>query len=216
MTHPVPALGAALVAASGCVWWLPALATVRAGADRPDSLRGRAAACLSGWTTVAGVAVLLLVADPWWAPGALAVVGAATTAGLRIRAAVRRGSEARETRRARAALATRPTRSAVSTQPIQPPQPTQQPHSAHPVDVGHVDRVDSSPWLTARARMHRARNRFVTVLGVGLGVAVASALLPLAARPGHGGAGPGAAPPGPRPPNGRGAGWGRGGWVGVV
>ncbi|MCL6735993.1 hypothetical protein [Streptomyces neyagawaensis] len=159
MTHPVPALGAALLTASGCVWWLPALATLRAGADRPDSARGTATACLSGWTTVAGVAVLLLVADPWWAPGALAAVGAATTAGLLIRAAGRRRSESRE------ALATR---------------------LAHLHDI---DRADPCPWLPPRARMYRARNRFVTVLGVGLGVAVASALLPAAVGPGHGGAG---------------------------
>ncbi|WP_055713000.1 hypothetical protein [Streptomyces torulosus] len=156
MTHPVPALGVALVAAAGCVWWLPALATVRAGADRPDSLRGTSAACLSGWATVAGMAVLLLVADPWWVPGAVAAAGTATTAGLRIRAAVRRRSEARE------ALATQ---------------------------LRDVGRADPRSWLTSRARMYRARNRFVTVLGVGLGAAVASALLPVAVGPGHGGTG---------------------------
>ncbi|MCZ9337902.1 hypothetical protein NGM37_08945, partial [Streptomyces sp. TRM76130] len=76
MAHPVLALGLALVTASGCVWYLPALADARAGADRPDSRRGRAAACLTGWTTVAGVAVLLLVTGSWWPPGAAAGAGA--------------------------------------------------------------------------------------------------------------------------------------------
>ncbi|WP_320780604.1 hypothetical protein [Streptomyces sp. CRN 30] len=100
MAHPVLALGAALLTAAGCVWYLPALAELRAGADRPDSRRGRAAACLSGWATLAGVAVLLEAADPWWAPGTAAAAGAALTAALWTRAAVRSRHEARETARA--------------------------------------------------------------------------------------------------------------------
>ncbi|MFF3500515.1 hypothetical protein [Streptomyces sp. NPDC003247] len=104
MAHPLLALAAALATASGCVWYLPALAEVRAGADRPDSLRSSAAACLSGWTTLAGIAVLLLVADPWWLPGAVAGAGAALTAALRTRAAVQRRREIREAVRDRAAL----------------------------------------------------------------------------------------------------------------
>ncbi|WP_367320003.1 hypothetical protein [Streptomyces sp. HUAS ZL42] len=96
MSQPVLGLGAALVTASGCVWYLPALAEVRAGADRPDSLRSSAAACLSGWTTIAGIAVLLLIAETWWPPGTLAAAGAAVTAALWIRAAVQRRREARE------------------------------------------------------------------------------------------------------------------------
>jgi hypothetical protein len=97
VAHAVPALGAALLTAAGCVWYLPALAEVRAGSDRPDSRRTAAAACLSGWTTVAGVAVLLLASGTWWPPGALAAAGAALTAGLRVRAAAQRRREARET-----------------------------------------------------------------------------------------------------------------------
>ncbi|MDG5806082.1 hypothetical protein P9869_26170 [Streptomyces ossamyceticus] len=192
MTHPVPALGAALVAAAGCVWWLPALATVRAGADRPDCLRGTAAACLSGWTTVAGIAVLLLVADPWWAPAAMAAAGAATTAGLRIRAAVRARGEARE------ALATRLTHvhDEYSLHAVRDVPAEREVRDVVDVrdlgnvrDVHDVGRADPRPWLPPRARMYRARNRFVTVLGVGLGAAVASARLPVALGPGHGGAG---------------------------
>ncbi|MFD7708570.1 hypothetical protein ACFV6E_01965 [Streptomyces sp. NPDC059785] len=99
MTQPVLALGTALVTASGCVWYLPALAEVRAGADRPDSLRSSAAACLSGWTTVAALAVLLLVAETWWLPGTLAGAGATVTAGLRLRATTQRRRETRETAR---------------------------------------------------------------------------------------------------------------------
>ncbi|QOV34040.1 hypothetical protein IM697_28205 [Streptomyces ferrugineus] len=104
MAHAVLALGAALVTASGCVWYVPALAELRAGADRPDFRRTAAAACLTGWSTTAAVAVLLLVADAWWAPVGTAAVGAAATAGLRIRAAVRRRYEAREIARHWAAL----------------------------------------------------------------------------------------------------------------
>ncbi|MGV9944157.1 hypothetical protein, partial [Streptomyces sp. NPDC003401] len=110
MAQPVLALGAALVTASGCVWYLPALAEVRAGADRPDSRRNAAAACLSGWTTVAGVAVLLLVARTWWPPAAAAGAGAAVTAGLWIRAAVQRRREVRETLRDWATLGQGPPR----------------------------------------------------------------------------------------------------------
>ncbi|MEV6613117.1 hypothetical protein AB0N31_04340 [Streptomyces sp. NPDC051051] len=112
MAQPVLALGTALVTAAGCVWYLPALAEVRAGADRPDSRRSAAAACLSGWTTVAGLAVLLLVAGTWWPPVAAAGSGAAVTAGLRIRAAAQRRREARETLRDWALLGQDPPRSA--------------------------------------------------------------------------------------------------------
>ncbi|MEU8654906.1 hypothetical protein [Streptomyces sp. NPDC048737] len=112
MAQPVLALGATLVTAAGCVWYLPALAEVRAGADRPDSRRHAAAACLSGWTTVAGVAVLLLVARTWWPPVAVAGSGAAVTAGLWIRVAVQRRREVRETLRDWATLGQAPPRPA--------------------------------------------------------------------------------------------------------
>ncbi|MFC3572648.1 hypothetical protein ACFOZ0_05010 [Streptomyces yaanensis] len=99
MSHTVPALGIAMVTASGCVWYLPALADLRAGADRPVSRRTAAAACLSGWSTTGVVAVLLLLAEAWWMPGATAVTGAAVTVGLRARAAVQRRREVREAAR---------------------------------------------------------------------------------------------------------------------
>ncbi|MER5910321.1 hypothetical protein ABT124_07400 [Streptomyces sp. NPDC001982] len=99
MSHAVLALGVAAVTAAGCVWYLPALADLRAGADRPLSRRSAAAACLSGWATAGLVAVLLLVTESWWIPGATAVAGASGTVGLRISAAARRRREARETAR---------------------------------------------------------------------------------------------------------------------
>ncbi|CCK25696.1 putative secreted protein [Streptomyces davaonensis JCM 4913] len=96
MSRVVLALGVALVTAAGCVWYLPALADVRAGADRPHSRRTGAAACLMGWATPAATAVVLLVSQPWWAPASVAVAGAALTIGLRIRAAVQHRDETRE------------------------------------------------------------------------------------------------------------------------
>ncbi|MFI0537835.1 hypothetical protein ACH3VS_03000 [Streptomyces sp. WSLK1-3] len=99
MAHVVPGLGIALVTVSGCVWYLPALADLRAGDDRPVSRRTAAAACLTGWGTAAAVALLLLAGTAWPVPCAAAVAGAAGTAGLRIRAGVQRRCEARETAR---------------------------------------------------------------------------------------------------------------------
>ena len=97
MSRAVVALGLAAVTASGCVWYVPALADLRARADRPASRRTAAAACLSGWSTAGIVAVLLLVAEAWWIPSAAA--GAALTAALRVRAAVQRRREMREAAR---------------------------------------------------------------------------------------------------------------------
>ncbi|MFJ9863812.1 hypothetical protein [Streptomyces sp. NPDC101165] len=99
MAQAVLALGAATVAAAGCVWYLPALADLRAGADRPVSRRRAAAACLGGWTTVGVVAVLLLVSEAWWVPSGAAVAGVAVTLGLRVRASLQRRRESRETAR---------------------------------------------------------------------------------------------------------------------
>ncbi|MFI2206505.1 hypothetical protein ACH47Z_38290 [Streptomyces sp. NPDC020192] len=99
MAQAVLALGAATVTAAGCVWYLPALADLRAGSDRPVSHRRAAAACLSGWATLGVVAVLLLVSEAWWAPTVAAGVGAAVTLDLRVRAAVQRRREQRETAR---------------------------------------------------------------------------------------------------------------------
>ncbi|MEW2526386.1 hypothetical protein [Streptomyces sp. NPDC047071] len=97
MSHAALALGTALVTAAGSVWYVPALIELRAGADRPVARRTAAAACVSGWATAAVTAVLLLVDRTWWAPGAAAATGAVVAAALRVRAALWRRREARET-----------------------------------------------------------------------------------------------------------------------
>ncbi|MFI8305470.1 hypothetical protein ACIF80_18900 [Streptomyces sp. NPDC085927] len=99
MSQPVLALGTAVVTAAGSVWYLPALADLRTGADRPASRRTGAVACLSGWSTAAAVAVLLLLTDSWWPPCAAALAGVTATAGLWARAAVHRRRGAREAAR---------------------------------------------------------------------------------------------------------------------
>ncbi|MFH8799008.1 hypothetical protein ACH4F6_05315 [Streptomyces sp. NPDC017936] len=104
MSHAVAALGAAALTAAGCVWYLPALADLRAGADRPASRRVAAAACVTGWAWVGSLAGLLLVAEGWRAPGVAAAVGAVVTAALRLGAAVKRRREVRETARGWALL----------------------------------------------------------------------------------------------------------------
>ncbi|WP_063824437.1 hypothetical protein [Streptomyces sp. CdTB01] len=109
MAQAVLAVGTALVTASGCVWYVPALVDLRAGADRPDSRRLAAAACLTGWGTAGLVAVLLLVGTWWLVAGAVAA-GAVATAGFRVRALVRRRAERREVARQWAALSPGPPR----------------------------------------------------------------------------------------------------------
>ncbi|MEV7018751.1 hypothetical protein [Streptomyces sp. NPDC093991] len=105
MAQPVLALGCALVTGAGCVWYLPALADLRAGpADRPPSRRTAAFACLTGWGTVAALGPALLVAPVRWVPCAVAAVGGTAAAALRVRAAVRRTGERRETARLWAGL----------------------------------------------------------------------------------------------------------------
>ncbi|MEV0181956.1 hypothetical protein AB0I54_22080 [Streptomyces sp. NPDC050625] len=99
MPQAVLAMGVAVTTASGCVWYVPALADLRAGADRPVSRRSAAAACLIGWGTAGCVAVLFLVAEGWWIPSAVAALGIAVTAALRIRAAVQRRRERHEVAR---------------------------------------------------------------------------------------------------------------------
>ncbi|MGW4161105.1 hypothetical protein, partial [Streptomyces sp. NPDC004788] len=96
MNPVVPGLGVAALTASGCVWYVPALADLRAGADRPVSRRLAAAACLAGWATAAVTALLLLVGAPARPLSALGAAGAGACLALRLRAAVRRRSEERE------------------------------------------------------------------------------------------------------------------------
>ncbi|MFJ3247033.1 hypothetical protein [Streptomyces sp. NPDC086782] len=96
MPHAVAALGAAALTTAGSVWYLPALADLRAGADRPESRRIAAAACVTGWAGTGALAVLLLIAEAWWTPVAAAVAGAVVATALRLHAATRRRHEARE------------------------------------------------------------------------------------------------------------------------
>ncbi|MFD3353629.1 hypothetical protein [Streptomyces fradiae] len=96
MAAGVLALGLGAVTASGCVWYLPALADLRAGADRPVSRRLSAAACVTGWATAAATALLLLLGVPARPLLAVAAAGAGAAIGLRLRVAVRRRREERE------------------------------------------------------------------------------------------------------------------------
>ncbi|WP_416981839.1 hypothetical protein [Streptomyces sp. T028] len=108
MVQPVAALGAAMLTVSGCVWYVPALVDLRAGADRPVSRRTAAAVCLSGWSTTGVIALLLFLVEAWWVPVAAAVTGAAVTAGLGGRAVVQRRRETRQAARDWAELRTAP------------------------------------------------------------------------------------------------------------
>ncbi|MFI8529677.1 hypothetical protein ACIGMX_05355 [Streptomyces aquilus] len=92
-------LGIALVTVSGCVWYLPALADLRAGDDRPRFRRTAAEACLTGWITAGTVALLLLADVIWPVSCAAAAAGAVGTAVLRVRAAAQHRVEAREVAR---------------------------------------------------------------------------------------------------------------------
>ncbi|MGW0144921.1 hypothetical protein ACWDVU_04845 [Streptomyces sp. NPDC003333] len=96
MPHAVLALGTATVTAAGWVWYVPAFADLRAGADRPRSRRTAAASCVSGWSTAAITAVLLLLTEAWWIPCGAAVAGLLVTAVLRTVAMVTRRREVRE------------------------------------------------------------------------------------------------------------------------
>ncbi|GAA0476963.1 hypothetical protein ACFQ2B_32745 [Streptomyces stramineus] len=96
MSHTIPALGAAVVCASGCVWYLPAVTDLRAGDDRPRSRRLAAAACVTGWATWAAVGVLLSVVESWLMPGTAGALGAAAAAALSVRARTHRAREQRE------------------------------------------------------------------------------------------------------------------------
>ncbi|MET8558593.1 hypothetical protein ABZV64_27080 [Streptomyces sp. NPDC004959] len=92
MSAVVPALALGVLTASGCVWYVPALVDLRAGADRPVSRRLAALACLSGWGTAGLAAVLLLTG----APLAVAGAGVLACAALRLAAWGRARGEARE------------------------------------------------------------------------------------------------------------------------
>ncbi|NVK78730.1 hypothetical protein [Streptomyces morookaense] len=96
MPRTLLALGAAVIGAAGCVWYLPALSDLRAGDDRPPALRTAALACLTGWGTLAAVVLLLLAQAPWRVAGAVAAVGAAAASSLAVRAGLLRRRDRRE------------------------------------------------------------------------------------------------------------------------
>ncbi|GAA2780142.1 hypothetical protein RMN57_05475 [Kitasatospora sp. CM 4170] len=98
MSHTVLAIGTAAITASGCVWYLPAIADLQAGDDRPRSVRTAAAACVLWWAALA-LAGGLLLAVPAWQPAAqVALAGLVAGVLLRIRAFAQSRAERREDR----------------------------------------------------------------------------------------------------------------------
>ncbi|MFE3072423.1 hypothetical protein [Streptomyces sp. NPDC059247] len=97
MGAAVLALGVGAFTASGCVWYVPALVDLRAGADRPVSRRLAAASCVTGWATAAVLVPLLLLGTPVRPLLALAAAGVGGGVALRVRAAARLRHETRET-----------------------------------------------------------------------------------------------------------------------
>ncbi|MFJ9434853.1 hypothetical protein ACIRQY_35165 [Streptomyces sp. NPDC101490] len=104
MGAAVLALGVGALTVSGCVWYVPALVDLRAGADRPVSRRLAAASCVTGWATAAVLVPLLLLGTPVRPLLALAAAGVGGGAALHVRAAARRRYERRETASCWAAL----------------------------------------------------------------------------------------------------------------
>ncbi|MEU8921585.1 hypothetical protein AB0D10_11715 [Kitasatospora sp. NPDC048545] len=108
MNHTVLAIGTAALTASGCVWYLPAIADLQAGADRPRSTRTAAAACVLWWAALALTGGLLLVVPDWRPAAQIALAGLVGGTALRVRALRDRRREVRETAARWAALDTGP------------------------------------------------------------------------------------------------------------
>ncbi|MFG2843391.1 hypothetical protein ACGF12_09465 [Kitasatospora sp. NPDC048296] len=104
MTHTVLAIGTAALTASGCVWYLPAIADLQAGADRPRSTRTAAAACVMWWAGLALAGALLLALSDWRPAAQVALAGLVGGTALRVRARWDRRGEQRETAARWAAL----------------------------------------------------------------------------------------------------------------
>ncbi|MFF2144590.1 hypothetical protein [Kitasatospora sp. NPDC058190] len=104
MTHTVLAIGTAALTASGCVWYLPAIADLQAGADRPRSTRTAAAACVTWWAGLALAGGLLLALSDWRPAAQVALTGLVGGTALRVRARWDRYGEQRETAARWAAL----------------------------------------------------------------------------------------------------------------
>ncbi|MET9293355.1 hypothetical protein [Streptomyces sp. NPDC003077] len=96
MSHGVLALGAGALFAAGCVWYLPAVVDVRAGLDRPLSIRLAAVSLLIGWGSVALTGALLLTPLHWHVIAAVAVAAVLVAVAVRGLALVRRNHERRE------------------------------------------------------------------------------------------------------------------------
>ncbi|MGV9264157.1 hypothetical protein ACWDRR_05775 [Kitasatospora sp. NPDC003701] len=96
MSHTVLAIGTAALTASGCVWYLPAVADLQAGEDRPRSARTAAAACVVWWAGLALAGGLLLVVPDWQPAAQVALAGLVAGVVLRVRAYRDRRSEERE------------------------------------------------------------------------------------------------------------------------
>ncbi|MFJ8472484.1 hypothetical protein [Kitasatospora sp. NPDC094011] len=96
MTHTVLAIGTAALTASGCVWYLPAIADLQAGADRPRSTRTAAAACVLWWAALALAGGLLLALTDWRPAAEVALTGLVGGTALRMRALWERRWEQRE------------------------------------------------------------------------------------------------------------------------
>ncbi|MEW2033552.1 hypothetical protein AB0901_23975 [Streptomyces roseifaciens] len=104
MSHIVLAVGATAVTLAGSAWYLPAVADLRAGDDRPRSGRLAARACVTEWAALAGVALLLFGPAPWQALCTVAGGGAAAGVLLRSRARAQLARERRESEACWAAL----------------------------------------------------------------------------------------------------------------
>ncbi|MFF2075994.1 hypothetical protein ACFVXG_14690 [Kitasatospora sp. NPDC058162] len=104
MTHTVLAIGTAALTASGCVWYLPAIADLQAGADRPRSTRTAAAACVLWWAALALAGGLLLAGAGWRPAAQVGLAGLVGGTALRVRALWERHGEQRETAARWAAL----------------------------------------------------------------------------------------------------------------
>ncbi|MGA5822289.1 hypothetical protein ACPC54_31020 [Kitasatospora sp. NPDC094028] len=96
MNHSVLAIGTAALSAGGCVWYLPAIADLQAGADRPRSTRTAAAACVLWWAALAVAGGLLLALTDWRPAAQIALAGLVGGVALRLRALRERRVEQRE------------------------------------------------------------------------------------------------------------------------
>ncbi|MER5355965.1 hypothetical protein ABT093_37305 [Kitasatospora sp. NPDC002551] len=96
MSHIVLAIGTAAITASGCVWYLPAIADLQAGADRPRSARTAAAACVTWWACLAMAGGLLLAVPAWQPAAEIALAGLVAGVLMRVRAHLQSRIEQRE------------------------------------------------------------------------------------------------------------------------